>query len=804
MKFQKTLISKLTAAALSGVMLSSACVMNTGTINAASNRPLIGNSTFDDGTTTGWGLYKESGGAATMKVVDGRLAVNITSLGKVNYAVQPNYDIIPLYKNGVYRLSMDVSSTVDRFIEGMIQQNGGTYQAYVWMGMNLTSTPQTFSKTFTMEEETDIMTKLAFNCGIQEKYEGALPEHTIYFDNVTLELLDDSKVDYNETKGYEPQIVLNQLGYRPDDKKIAVFRKFGADSDLTLTQFYASVINAETEKPVSDEFDHVPVGPIINTSADEVDWTLDFSSVTTPGKYYIVSDAFGFDASYEFEIEEDVYNDLLDESVRMLYLQRCGTVVEDNSFGHKACHDTLATIYKTNQQIDVTGGWHDAGDYGRYVVPAAKAVADLLYAYKTNPNIFSDSIGIPESGNGIPDVLDEVRYELEWMLKMQDETDGGVYHKVSCDVFPGYVMPEMETRPLIVMPKTTTSTADFAASMALAYDVYKNVDPSFANVCLEAAKKAYSWAVDNPNELYLANPADISTGAYEDKIAADEFYWAGAQLFAVTGDSSYMNGVNRKTGLDWATVGDYGNIALITSDELDKTSSEYKNVVNSIISQADALRSVSEASPYGVAIKKYNWGSNMTIANAGIILAYAYKATGDKGYIDAANAQLNYLLGTNPLGTSFVTGFGTVSPENPHHRPSMVVGKAMPGMLVGGVNSGLEDSAAKAYCQDSPAAKCWVDNSESYSTNEITIYWNSPLTYLLSLVSITEDEPDKQPLKGDVNCDNEVSAADLVLLSRYIIGTAELDEKQAANADVLEDNSVDVFDMVVLRKMIVG
>lgn len=123
----------------------------------------------------------------------------------------------------------------------------------------------------------------------------------------------------------------------------------------------------------------------------------------------------------------------------------------------------------------------------------------------------------------------------------------------------------------------------------------------------------------------------------------------------------------------------------------------------------------------------------MTIANGGIILALASELTGEQNYSEAAQAQLNYLLGVNPVGICFVSGYGTVSPENPHHCPSMAVGHAMKGMLAGGVNQNLEDSAAKAYCQDQPAAKCYVDNSESYSTNEITIYWNSPLTYLLSL-----------------------------------------------------------------------
>lgn len=729
---------------------------------------IITNSTFDKGTTD-WGIYKESGGAGTLTTSDGKLALNITNQGKVNYAVQMFYDIIPLYQNGVYRLKFDISASVPRFVEAMIQQNGGTYQAYTWKGIDVTTEPQTIDYEFTMEEATDIMAKMCFNCGIQ-KADGELPPHTIYLDNVSLELVDDSKVDYSATAAYEAPIVTNQIGYKQDAKKTAVFRKTNGGS--------FSVVNADTNEVV---FTGEMTGPIDNSLAGETNFMGDFSTVTTPGKYYITS--AGLDNSYQFEIGDKVYNNLLDDSVKMLYLQRCGCVVNDDAFGHPSCHDTLATIYNTNDKIDVNGGWHDAGDYGRYIVAASKAVADLLYAYKAAPDLYSDGIGIPESGNGTPDILDEVKYELDWMLKMQDKNDGGVYHKVSCDTFPGYVMPQDETKPLIVMPKSTTATADFAASMALAYEIYKDVDSNFANNCLEAAKKAWAWVQQNPDVLY-SNPDDVVTGEYGDKITSDEIYWAAAQLYRATGDKGYMNGVSTKTGLDWSTVGDYGNIAIVTMDGVDKSSAEYTNAMAAIKKQADNFKAVSESLPYGVALTKFNWGSNMTVANAGIILAIAYNETGNHDYIDAANAQLHYLLGTNPLGTSFVTGYGTVAPENPHHRPSMAVGSAMPGMLVGGVNSSLEDSAAKAYCKYSAPAKCWVDNGESYSTNEITIYWNSPLTYLISLTDDSYTPPVPGFVWGDANCDGEVTIADATALLQAIgnpdkYKLSELGEKAA-------------------------
>jgi endoglucanase len=555
-----------------------------------------------------------------------------------------------------------------------------------------------------------------------------------------------------------------------------------------------SVVNADTNQVVYTGY---LSGGTQNSSADEYDYIFDFSDVTVSGNYYITCSLLS-DVSYTFAISDNPYQNLLDDSVRMLYLQRCGTAISDDTFGHTACHNTLATVYGTDETIDVSGGWHDAGDYGRYVVPGAKAVADLLYSYDSSPELYGDNTGIPESGNGVPDILDEVRYELEWMLKMQSDS-GGVYHKVTCENFPAYIMPEYETDKLIVTPVSTTATADFCASMAMAYEFYYDIDSSFADKCLDAAEKAWSFLEDNPN-LIFSNPSDITTGEYGDTSDTDERYWAAAQMYRATGESKYLTAfenISARSGMDWSLVGDYGNIAILTMDGIDTNSTAYTKAKNVIMTQAASLVKKSTNSPYGSAITKYNWGSNMTIANSGVILSLAYNITGDEQYSDAASSQLNYLLGNNPLGECFVTGYGTVSPQNPHHRPSMAKGQAMSGMLVGGVNSSLEDSAAKAYLADAPSAKCYVDNSESYSTNEITIYWNSPLTYLISLTESTDS-----PVKGDVNNDGIFNVSDALMMQRYLLGAGNL--TNAGNGDVCEDGYIDSFDMAEMRKMLLA
>ncbi len=781
---RKHTIKRVFAAIAASAVMAAAVPVMTFTSTATGT---VFSSTFDY-NYTGWSAFKQSGGAYSLKTENGKLALNITNVGTLNYSVQVGYDIVPLYKNGVYRLKYDISSTVDRDIESMIQENGGTYTAYTWKKLSLTSAPQTVDYQFTMEYDTDIMAKLAFNCGTQGE---DLPAHTIYFDNVSLELVDDSNVDYGEFKAYEPPIVVNQVGYRTNSQKKAVIRGLDtADKDLQC-----NVVNADTGKTV---YTGNTGSGSYTSSTEENSYIFDFSSVTESGKYYITCDGVE-DDSYTFEIADNPYGSLVDDSVRMLYLQRCGVAVEDETFSHPACHDTMATVYGTSEKIDVSGGWHDAGDYGRYIVPAAKTIADLLYAYEANSKLYGDNIGIPESGNGIPDVLDEVRFELEWMLKMQS-ANGGVYHKVTCENFPGYVMPQNETEPLIVTPVSSTATADFCASMAMAYEFYYDIDKAFAEKCLSAAEKAWEYLEANPN-LVFSNPDDITTGEYGDNSDKDERYWAAAQMFRATNDSKYetvLLDYGARTGMDWALVGSYGSMALLTMDGIDKTSEAYTNASKSVVSNANSFITASKASPYGTAIKIFNWGSNMTIANAGVILGLAYDITGEEKYLTASESQLNYLLGSNPLGVCFVTGYGTVSPENPHHRPSMVKNTAMHGMLVGGVNSSLEDNAAKAYLADAAPAKCYIDNAESYSTNEITIYWNSPLTYLLSLNENTNSS--SSAVKGDVNNDGYFNTEDVEAMQKYLVGADEL--ASVENGKLNADDKINIFDLLIMKKML--
>ena len=619
-----------------------------------------------------------------------------------------------------------------------------------------------------------------------------MPEHTIYIDNVSLELVDDSKVDDSSIRNYEPPIVTNQIGYRTNSLKTAVFD--GASEERTF-----DVVNADTGAVVY-------TGELSAESncafSGEPNRTGDFSAVTTLGSYYITCG--NLEQSYTFQIADDVYHSALDDSVRMLYLQRCGSVVEDDTFGHKAYHNTLATIYGTNEKIDVSGGWHDAGDYGRYVVTGAKTVADLLYAYQTAPQLFQDDTNIPESGNGVPDILDEARYEIEWMLKMQDSS-GGVHHKITCAAFSGYVMPEEETDELIVTPISTTAMADFCGTMALAYEFYQEIDADFAKQCLDAGEKAWDFLAENPN-LIFKNPTDIVTGEYGDNSDRDERYWAAAQMWRATGKEKYLTAVESigvQSGMDSANLGDYGNIAILTMDGIDKDSDVYRKAKNAILRSADTYVADSVKNMFGFSVTQYyqgGWGSNMKACNQGILMGYAYQLTREQKYLNAANADLNYLFGCNPLGICYLTGYGTVSPEHPHHRPSIAQKQAMPGMLVSGVHPYLEDSAAKAYCSGQPTGKCYVDNQESYSTNEITIYWNSPLTYLLAFTESNMTER----VKGDVNADGAFNLADVILMQHWLLAESDGTLVDWEAGDLYQDGILNVLDLCRMKQRLLS
>ncbi|MBR4574572.1 MAG: glycoside hydrolase family 9 protein [Lachnospiraceae bacterium] len=526
----------------------------------------------------------------------------------------------------------------------------------------------------------------------------------------------------------ETQINLNQIGYRPKDEKRAVIRDAGGDTEFDVRR-------CDTKESVFKGT--ITNGSGLGSSGDSVSYA-DLSALTRPGRYMVTTSSGK--ESYEFEIGDGVYDGALADSLRMLYLQRCGTDLPEEyagEFAHGKCHDEIATIYGETGQMEVSGGWHDAGDYGRYTVPGAKAVADLLLAYELYPGSFDDNLGIPESNNGIKDVLDEARFELEWLHKMQLPS-GCVSHKVTGLDFDGFIMPDKCTSKLYVMPASKTATADFAGVMYMAGRVYRDIDPAFSDKCIAAADRALAAYTDHRKDEGFTNPPDVLTGEYRDDCSEDEFLWAVCEGYRTTGDrrfESLLDTVDmsliRYEGFGWDDMSGYAYYAYLAAKDPMKTKHDLKGRFYGMCDKAARTALTGEA--YGSSLDDdYAWGSNMYIANNAMALLLASSLEYNKDYELAAKRQLDYILGTNPCSYCFLTGYGTNSPQNPHHRPSVAQKKAMKGMLVGGADSYLEDEWAQKALKNVPKAKCYIDVSDSYSCNEITIYWNSPLVFVLA------------------------------------------------------------------------
>lgn len=531
-------------------------------------------------------------------------------------------------------------------------------------------------------------------------------------------------------------IRLNQLGYLPGSVKRAVIV-----SSLSYEFKLIDTAGCEVYSGVLED------KGVWEPAKDTVK-IADFSSFDKPGKYRLYVEDKGI--SYPFEIGPGIYDEIFKASVKAYYMQRASTAIEEKfagKFTHPMAHpDTLCWFHPSSGRksgsMSSPRGWYDAGDYNKYIVNAGYTVSMLLNLHEYFPDVISDDLNIPESGNGVSDLLDEIKWELDWAETMQDK-DGGVFFKLTSKRFSGFIRPEEDTLPRFVVGKSTTSALNFAAMFAQASRVWKAIDPALSERYLSAAKKAWSWAVKNPSVIFR-NPPDISTGAYSHTDFSGDFFWAAAELLVTTGDREYKEFIKAHpvdftfiSGENWWTsVKNLGYYALILPeskiDESEKA--EYRNA---ILADADRLIADLEASPYRQPLNSFVWGSNSDILDLAVIFATACRISNDRKYFDAATETTDYIFGKNAVGYSFVTGFGSKPSMNPHFRLSATDGidEPIPGWVVGGPNSHLQDRRSErnpngvVYFSAEPA-ECYMDLVESYASNEIAINWNAPLAYI--------------------------------------------------------------------------
>ncbi|MDR1937328.1 MAG: glycoside hydrolase family 9 protein [Tannerellaceae bacterium] len=449
--------------------------------------------------------------------------------------------------------------------------------------------------------------------------------------------------------------------------------------------------------------------------------------------------------------------------LKAFYYQRASTPIEEKYAGqwHRPAghpddqvmiHPSAASPGRpAGAVISSPKGWYDAGDYNKYIVNSGFTVGVLLSLYEDfTDEVKQQNTNIPESGNATPDLLDEVYWNIDWMLTMQDPVDGGVYHKLTAPEFEGFIQPADCHKPRYVVAKSVTAALDFAASMAQASRVYSEFEPDYPGVAektLAAARRAFDWALKNPDAFYrqkVMNEAfdpDMITGEYGDLKAADEFFWAAVELYITTGEANYLKTAGKyapgKYTLPvWSRVGGLGSWTLIRyagtlaeGAAKDLATQAQEHLLAYADSAARGVETAPYSAPYGRDAKDFFWACNADAAsNQGITFLYAWLLTNDKKYLTNALHNMDYILGRNATGYCYITGYGYKSPVNPHHRPSASDGleAPVPGLLAGGPSPGKEDN--NEYPSDIPD-ECYVDIMPAYASNEIAINWQSLFTY---------------------------------------------------------------------------
>ncbi len=539
------------------------------------------------------------------------------------------------------------------------------------------------------------------------------------------------------------KIFVNQVGFMPNAEKKAVLNFGAADFQ---------VIDANGESVLKGEATHFGTDEI----SGEDTYIADFSAIKNQGMYKILA---GDVSSASFFVGENAFDKLMKDVCKCFYYLRCGHGLDKKYAGkyyHEPCHVSKATVYGEDvPAVDVCGGWHDAGDFGRYSTAGAVAVAHLLYAVRFFPKLLEVEFDIPkvscEKGL-LPDILAEVKVELDFLMKMQRE-DGSVWHKVTTFSHAPFIMPEDDKEELFLFNVSSLATADIAAVFALANTVYGAYDKEYAKLLLERSLKAYKWLESNNDAVLFKNAEGSNTGEYPENEDNSNRFWAAAALFEATGEKKYYQDALKQkpfieaydkgdafkeytgnifTCFGWADVAGLGALSLILKDEVSEL---YEFVKQALIEEANRLVKNSSENGFGLCMKKENfiWGSNMELLKYLMVLTVANKLEPKAEFVNTLTAGLNYLLGCNSMDVSYVTGNGEKAFKNPHLRPTFAAKlDAWPGLVSGGPNTGLQDERAQELPKDTAPMKCYIDHVDCYSLNEITIYWNSPLVFVLA------------------------------------------------------------------------
>ncbi|MGF7141179.1 glycoside hydrolase family 9 protein [Roseimarinus sediminis] len=513
----------------------------------------------------------------------------------------------------------------------------------------------------------------------------------------------------------------NSLGYLPEAVKTAGVSFPAATFELVDAKSQTVVFEGQFKGPQHQD----------DVKTDL--WLADLSAFKTPGNYQLRVDKKLL--SPAFSIASDVYEPALKTSMRAFYLWRCGTAVEGEHNGityrHEVCHTNdgyLDYLGDKGKIKDGTGGWHDAGDHGKYVVNAGATVGVLFMAWDHfNRQLNDFDFELPETAAGYPSFLKELKWETDWLLKMTyPDGSGRVSHKLTRTNFSGFIMPEDDEAPRYFTEWSSAATGSFVAMMAQAARYFKPYDADYAKRCLDAAMLSYKYLKEH-SEYQRFEQGDFKTGGYQSH-DADDRLWAAAELWETTGEQGYldeleeqMRGMKNLVDENW-DWGDLSNLGVFTyllseregrdSELVEKASSAAIEIANTIVQQGEEDLF---SRPLG---NRYYWGCNGTVARQVMNLQVANKLQADEKYLATALNALHHLFGNNVYGRSFVTGLGHQPPMHPHDRRSGAdnIEAPWPGYLVGGGQSATD----------------WTDVEASYTTNEVAINWQAALVYALA------------------------------------------------------------------------
>ncbi|MBP2337945.1 glycoside hydrolase family 9 protein [Saccharothrix coeruleofusca] len=719
----------------------------TGTASAADYERIV-NGSFSTGSLDPWW----AGTGVTNRLVGGELCAAVPGGTTNPWDALIGQNGVPFEAGQSYTMAFDAYATRPQPIAAVAGEGVSPYRQIAKHDVSLTTTKQRFTFTFTSELDFPD----AGNAQVTFHLGGQAASNTVCVDNVSL--IGGVKPPGGDVGEPPKKVQVDQTGYVPGTPKRATLV-----SSATTPQAW-SLKNAAGTTVATGRT--TPKG--VDAASGDPVHLIDFSSYDTAGTGYTL--VVGEESSYPFDIGDDHLDKLRYDSLQFFYHQRSGTPIEaqyvGETYARPAGHINVApnqgdkdvpclTGVPCGYTLDVRGGWYDAGDHGKYVVNGGISAWQVLNTYEraklagTADALGDGKLAIPEKANGVPDVLDEARWEVEFLLKMQ-APDGMVHHKIhdaNWTALP--TLPHEDPQPRRLSATSTAATLNMAAVAAQAARIWKGIDPEFSAKAQAAAVKAYAAAKANPDKI--ADPNDgTGGGAYSDTTFTDEFYWAAAELFTTTGEAAYRADVTgsphykgrslNEGGFYWASTGPLGDITLalvpngLPAADVAATRARFTQVAD-----AHLQRIAEQGYPaaYWSEDGGYAWGSNGQVANNASVLALAHDFTGQAKYREGVYEVLHYLLGRNPTSYSYVTGYGDRPVENVHHRhwarqldPTLPI--APPGVLSGGPNSALQDPIATRLLQGCKPQKCFVDHIEAYSLNEVTINWNSGLAWVAS------------------------------------------------------------------------